>query len=157
MAWTPEPNKTPTSVGRIDHFLDDPDGTNPNRSLRYHLGVLDQNGEQMKVLSGDEVPHLTQTQINNFLAFMANRRTNLPANLSFPAGHLVGRCTWRFRDVDGTSPSRSLHARVVQLDAGGQFVQVHQFNDQPFLTGQQVTLAIAFLDAQRAKAVAEIL
>lgn len=148
---------TPSAIGRIDHFLDDIDGTNPNRSLKFHLEVFNQFGDVMKVLQGDEVPHLTQTQINNLIAFMANRRTNLPANLGFGAGNVCGRCTWRFRDLDGTAGGRSLHARVVELTSGGGFVQVHQFNDQPNLSQAQVNAAIALLDTQRAKAVTEIL
>ena len=53
--------------------------------------------------------------------------------------------------------ARSLYARVIELDAGGQFVTAHQFNDQPNLSGAMITGALAFLDAQRTKAVAEIL
>jgi hypothetical protein len=148
---------TPTSIGRIDHFLDDIDGTNPNRSLVFHLEVNNQFGDVMKVLSGDEVPHLTGTQITQLQSFMAARRANLPADLEFSTGNIVGRCTWRFRDLDGTGPGRSLHARVIELDSGGQFVAVHQFNDQPNLSAAQINAAIAFLNAQRAKAVLEIL
>jgi hypothetical protein len=152
-----------TAIGRIDHFLDDLDGTNPNRSLRFFLQILDQNGEIMRVLpdserpANDEVPHLTQTQISQLLSFMQSRRTALPVDLSFEAGNVVGRVTWRFRDGDGTVGSRSLHARVVELDAQGGFVARHQINDQPNLTPTQVTAALAFLDVQRAKAEAEIL
>jgi hypothetical protein len=131
--------------------------------LRFFLQILDQNGEIMRVLpdgqrpQNDEVPHLTQTQINQLLAFMAARRTALPVDLEFETGNVVGRCTWRFRDGDGTAGSRSLHARVIELDAQGGFVGRHQINDQPNLTAQQVTAALAFLDVQRAKAEAEIL
>jgi len=148
---------TPTSIGRIDHFLDDLDGTTPNRALQYNLEILDQFGDVMKMRSGDEVPHLTAQQITQLQTFMGARRTALPADLAFPAGHRVGRATWRFRDGDGTTPSRSLYARVIELDAGGQFVRRYQFNDQPHLTPAQITIALALLDAQRAKARAEIL
>lgn len=148
---------TPTSIGRIDHFLDDIDGTNPNRSMKFHLEVLNQFGDAMKILQGDETPHLTQTQINNLIAFMTNRRTNLPANLGFAAGNVCGRITWRFRDLNGTIPGKSLHARVVEQTAGGQFVKVYQINDQTNLTQTQINSAIAFLDTQRTKAVNEIL
>jgi hypothetical protein len=157
MAWTQEQPRTPTTIGKIDHFLDDLDGTNPNRSLRFFLQVLDQNGAIMRTLSGDEVPHLTQTQINQLLSFMATRRTALPVDLSFEAGNVVGRVTWRFRDGDGTVGSRSLHARVIELDAQGGFVTRHQINDQGNLTPTQVTAALTFLDTQRAKAEVEIL
>ena len=148
---------TPTAIGRIDHFLDDLDGTAGKRALQYNLEVLDQFGDVMKMRSGDEVPHLTAQQITQLQAFMTSRRTALPADLAFPAGHRVGRATWRFRDGDGTTPSRSLHVRVIELDAGGQFVRRHQFNDQPHLTPAQIQVALAFLDDQRAKAIAEIL
>ena len=148
---------TPTAIGRIDHFFDDLDGTAGNRALQYNLEILDQFGDVMKMRSGDEVPHLTAQQIGGLQAFMDSRRAALPADLAFPAGHRVGRATWRFRDGDGTAPSRSLHARVIELDAGGQFVQCHQFNDQPNLSPAQIAAALALLDAQRAKARAEIL
>lgn len=154
MAFDLQDVLTPTSIGRIDHFLDDLDGS---QSLHFNLEVLDQFGDVMKVQSGDEVPHLTAQQVSQLQSFMTARKTALAADLGFAAGHLVGRCTWRFRDGDGTNPSRSLHARVIELDAASQFVQRHQFNDQPNLSGGQVTAALAFLDAQRVKAVAQIL
>jgi len=152
--WTIGDVLTPTDIGRIDHFLDDLDG---DQSLQYNLEVLDQFGEAMDVRSGNEVPYLTAQQISQLQAFMSSRKTDLPDDLSFAQGNQLGRCTWRFRDLDGTTPNRSLHVRVVELDAQGQFVQTHQFNDQPNLTQQQISAALAFLDAQRAKAVAEII
>ena len=154
MAFQLQDVLTPTAIGRIDHFLDDLDGT---RALQYNLEVLDQFGDVMKMRSGDEVPHLAAQQIAQLQAFMDSRRAALPADLGFSAGHRVGRATWRFRDANGTSASRSLHARVIELDAGGQFVRRHQFNDQLHLTPAQITIALALLDAQRAKARAEIL
>jgi len=154
MAFELQSILTPTSIGRIDHFLDDLEGS---RALQYNLEVLDQFGDVMKMRSGDEVPHLTAQQITQLQTFMTSRRTALPADLGFPTGHQVGRATWRFRDGDGTGANRSLHARVIELDAGGQFVRRHQFNDQPHLTPTQITTALALLDAQRAKAIAEIL
>jgi len=157
MAFEIQDVLTPTSIGRVDHFLDDLDGTAGKRALQYNLEILDQFGDVMRVRSGDEVPHLTAQQIAQLQAFMDSRRTALLGDLGFPTGHRVGRCTWRFRDGDGTNPSRSLHARVIELDAGGQFVQRHQFNDQPNLSQAQIDAALAFLDVQRAKAIAEIL
>ena len=154
MAFELQSILTPTGIGRIDHFLDDLDGS---RALQYNLEVLDQFDDVMKIRSGDEVPHLTAQQIVQLQAFMTSRRTALPGDLGFPAGYQVGRATWHFRDGDGTTPSRSLHARVIELDAAGQFVQRHQFDDQPNLTPTQINVALAFLDDQRAKAVAEIL
>ena len=157
MAFELQDVLTPTAIGRIDHFLDDLDGTTAHRALQYNLEVLDQFGDVMKMRSGDEVPHLAAQQIAQLQAFMDSRRAALPTDRGFPAGHQVGRCTWRFRDGDGTTPSRNLHARVIELDAGGQFVQRHQFNDQPNLSQAQITAALAFLDDQRVKAIAEIL
>jgi len=157
MAFELQDELTPTSVGRIDHFLDDLDGTTPNQALQYNLEVMDQFGDAMKMRYGNEVPHLTAQQIGGLRAFMDSRRTALPADLGFPTGHQVGRATWRFRDGDGMTPSRSLYARVIELDSGGQFVQRHQFNDQPSLSQAQIAAALAFLDDQRAKAIAEIL
>ena len=157
MAFELQSILTPTAIGRIDHFLDDLDASTPNRALQYNLEVLDQFGDVMRVRSGDEVPHLSAQQIAQLQAFMDSRRTALPADLGFPAGHRLGRCTWRFRDGDGTGASRSLHARVIELDSGGQFVRRHQFDDQPNLSQAQIDAALAFLDDQRAKAVAQIL
>ena len=154
MAFELQDVLTPTSIGRIDHFLDDLDGS---RALQFNLEVMDQFGDAMKMRYGNEVPHLTAQQITQLQAFMSSRRAALPADLGFPVGHQVGRCTWRFRDSDGTTPSRSLHARVIELDAGGQFVQRHQFNDQPNLSQAQIQVALVFLDDQRAKAVVQIL
>jgi len=154
MAFEIQDVLTPTAIGRIDHFLDDLEGS---RALQYNLEVLDQFGDVMRVRYGDEVPHLIAAQITSLRNFMDSRRTALPADLGFPTGHRVGRATWRFRDGDGTGASRSLHARVIELDAGGNFVRRHQFNDQPNLSQAQIDAALAFLDDQRAKAVAQIL
>ena len=154
MAFQLQDVLTPTAIGRVDHFLDDLTGS---RALQYNLEVLDQFGDVMKMRSGDEVPHLAAQQIAQLQAFMDSRRAALPADLGFSAGHRVGRATWRFRDGDGTTPSRSLHARVIELDAIGQFVGRHQFDDRPNLSQAQIDAALLFLDAQRAKAAAEIL
>jgi len=154
MAFEIQDVLTPTAIGRIDHFLDDLEGS---RALQFNLEVLDQFGDVMKMRSGDEVPHLTAQQITQLQMFMTSRRTALPADLGFLTGHQVGRCTWRFRDGDGMTPSRSLYARVIELDAASQFVQRHQFNDRPNLSQAQIAAALAFLDDQRAKAIAEIL
>lgn len=157
MAFNLQDILTPTDIGRIDHFLDDLDGTQGNQSLQFNLEIADQFGDVMKMRSGDEALHLTAQQISQLRAFMDSRRATLPGDLDFPAGHQVGRATWRFRDGDGTGPSRSLHARVIELDAEGRLAQRHQFNDQPNLSQAQIDAALAFLDTQRAKAVAEIL
>jgi hypothetical protein len=148
---------TPTSIGRIDHFLDDLDGGMPGKSLQFNLEVLDQFGDVMDVRSGDEQPHLTGGQISDFLAFMTNRRANIASDLGWDVGHTPGRMTWRFRDLDGTNPNRSLFLRVAEYDELAQFVQNHVIDDQPNLSGAQVTAAIALLDDQRVKAIAEII
>lgn len=148
---------TPTSIGRLDHFLDDLDGTDPNRALQYNLEVLNQFGDVMDVRSGDEKPFLTAPQIAALINFTTVRRAALPDDLSLPAGHTLGRCTWRMRDGDGTNPSRSMYCRAVELDDAGQFVRVRVFDDQPNLNGAQVTATVNFLDAQRVKAETEIL
>jgi len=157
MAFELQSVLTPTSIGRIDHFLDDLNGADQNRALQYNLEILDQFGDVMKVRSGNEVPYLTAAQITQLKAFMTARRAVLPNDLGFAAGHQVGRCTWRFRDGDVSGASRSLHARVIELDAQGHFIQRHQFNDHPNLTSQMISGALAFMDAQRVKAIAEIL
>ena len=157
MAFEIQDALIPTSIGRIDHFLDDLDGQTDNMSLQYNLEILDQFGDVMKMRSGDEAPFLTEQQIAQLKLFMANRRYALPLNLDFDPLTIVGRCTWRFRDGDGTAGSRSLHAQVLELDGQGQLVKRYRFNDQPNLTSEQIEGALAFLDAQRTKAVAEIL
>ena len=116
MAFDVQDILTPSAIGRIDHFLDDLDGTAGNRALQFNLEVLDQFGDVMKMRSGDEAPHLTSQQINQLQSFMDSRRANLPSDLDWAEGHQCGRCTWRFRDGDGTADSRSLHARVIELD-----------------------------------------
>jgi len=148
---------TPTTIGRIDHFLDDLDGTAGNRALQFNLEVLDQFGDVMKMRFGDEVPHLTSQQINQLQSFMESRRISLPDDLEWAEGHQCGRCTWRLRDGDGTAGSRSLYARVIELDEAGQFAARHQFNDQPHLSQAQIDAVLAFLDAQRDKAINQIL
>lgn len=157
MAFTLQEILSPTSIGRIDHFLDDLDGTNPNRSLLYNLEILDQLGDVLKTRNGNEQPHLTASQITQMLNFMATRRAAMPANLSFPTGHKIGRVLWRFRDLDGTPGGRSLHARAIELDAASQFVRVHQLNEQPFLSGAQITAISTFMTTQRQKAITEII
>ena len=157
MDFPAEPVRTATSIGRIDHFLDDLDGTNPGKSLQYNLSVEDQFGVTMPVRSGDEQPFLTAQQISDLLAFMNSRRANIATDLGWDPGHTPGRITWRFRDLDGTTPGKSLHARVIELNGSSQFVQVHVIDDQPNLNGAQIAAAIAFLDDQRAKAVAQII
>lgn len=157
MAFTIGNILTPASIGRIDHFLDDLDGTNPNRSIQFNLEVLDQFGDVMNVRSGDEQPHLTAGQITNLLTFMAARRSNIASDLGWDAGHTPGRMTWRFRDLDGTNPNRSLHLRVAEYDDLAQFIQNHIVDDQTNMSGAQVTAAIQLLDDQRALAMAEII
>jgi hypothetical protein len=51
------------------------------RLVEYDVEVLDQNGARMIFphSSGDLVPHLTQTQINNLLAFMSSMRAKATA------------------------------------------------------------------------------
>lgn len=157
MAFEIQDALIPTSIGRIDHFLDDLDGHADNMSLQYNLEILDQFGDVMKMRSGSEVPFLTAQQIAQLRLFMANRRFALPLHLDFAPDSIVGRCTWRFRDGDGTAGSRSLHAQVIELDPQGQFVKRYRFDDQPNLTGAQIAGAMVFLNEQRIKAVAKIL
>ena len=153
-AWGIQDILRPTTIGRIDHFLDDLDG---DQSLQYNLEVRDQFGDVMAVRSGNEAPYLTSQQIAQLRAFMTARRANLPDDLTFTQGHQLGRCTWRFRDLDGSTGGRALHVRAVELDGQGQFVRVHQADDAPNLTQPMIDAALAFLDAQRSKAESEII
>ena len=51
--------KIATSIGVISIDLYDGDGTNPNRSVRYDVEVVDQDGETMQGKLGDLVPHIS--------------------------------------------------------------------------------------------------
>jgi hypothetical protein len=55
MAFSQEPNRTPTSIGNIEVFLSD-DGT--NKVAEFSIKVLDQNGKVLKTVNGSLIPHL---------------------------------------------------------------------------------------------------
>ena len=72
MAFEPVQTQIPTSLGDIEHIITDYVDDVP--TMTYSIQVLDQDGFVMRVLTGDEVPHLTQAQIDGLLAFAAVQR-----------------------------------------------------------------------------------
>jgi hypothetical protein len=74
MAFSQESNRTPTSIGTIHVTLQDPDGVAGNRGARYVLEVEDQDGDVMRTLNGDLVPHLSSAQINAIQDFLDDIR-----------------------------------------------------------------------------------
>lgn len=80
MAFTPEGNRVPTSIGDIVIVLRDT--VNPSaQTANYQVRVLDANGRELSGQSGDLVPHLTQTQINQLQSFMTAMRTKAVAEI----------------------------------------------------------------------------
>ena len=70
MAFSQESNRTPTAIGTLHIVLQDPDGVAGNRGARYVIEVEDQNGDVMRTLNGDLVPHLSQAQTDAIQNFM---------------------------------------------------------------------------------------
>ena len=79
MAFPPQEIRTPTSIGKVWHILlDDPGGPN---TVRYVFEVLDQNGDLMRTMSGDEIPHIDAGDVTNLQAFVAVQRAKAEATL----------------------------------------------------------------------------
>lgn len=81
MAFEEQSSRVPTSIGPMKIKLFDLNGQPAGMSAAYTLEVLDQNGRELKVLSGDLVPHLTPAQINGLLQFMADLRAQAIAQV----------------------------------------------------------------------------
>lgn len=78
MAFARQAAKTPTSIGAIVVTLKDAPATAENPQIRtayFQVEVLDVNGDRIRLLRGDLVPHLTQAQAAGLLDFMADLRT----------------------------------------------------------------------------------
>lgn len=81
MAFPTEPVRTPVDIADISIQLFDPEpGSGGVAAASYSVQVRYNTGE-IKVRQGDLVPHLTQTQINSLLAFMAAMRTKANAEI----------------------------------------------------------------------------
>ncbi len=154
MAFSEQATLVPTSIGVVRHFLDDKDGTTPNRSMKFKLQVLDQDSDIMNRRFGNEQPHLDGTQITQLLNFLTARRTAFPSDLSIS---FVGRIIHFMTDLDGTNPGKSMAYRVQEVSGIGAHIAWHRGDEQPFLTAGQLTTAIDFLDTQRGKAETQIL
>ena len=73
MAFTPEPPKTPASIGDISVVLTDYVGATD--TVRYEVQVLQAGGSIFRVATGNLVSHLTAGQISALQSFMAAMRT----------------------------------------------------------------------------------
>jgi len=74
MAFNKQGNRVPTAIGTIHVTLQDPDGVAGNRGARYVLEVEDQEGNVMRTLNGDLVPHLSQSKISAIQNFLDDIR-----------------------------------------------------------------------------------
>ena len=79
MAFPVEPIRTPTSIG--DFFVTLADRADTPDTVRGIIEVRDQNGDVMRVWTGDLVPHLTSQEINSLINFMATLRTRAGTQL----------------------------------------------------------------------------
>ncbi len=72
MAFDPESNKVPTSIGRIEIVVTDNEtGTD---ELTYHVQVKDAAGDVFSNKRGNLVPHLSAAQISGLQALAADVR-----------------------------------------------------------------------------------
>ena len=67
-------SEIPTEIGDIEVRLTDYQN-GPQDEAGYEVQVIDQNGNVMKVLKGNLVPHLTSGQISGLAGFMVQLRT----------------------------------------------------------------------------------
>lgn len=81
MAFTRETPRTPLAIADIAITLFDPDPTGAEPpAASYSVQVRFSDGS-INVLTGDLVPHVTTTQINQLLAFMASLRVKAVAEI----------------------------------------------------------------------------
>jgi hypothetical protein len=75
MAFPTQPVRTPLEIGNLEVRLMSPDpASEGSASASFRVEVKYSSGPP-DIVAGNLVPHLTQTQINNLLAFMASLRT----------------------------------------------------------------------------------
>jgi hypothetical protein len=70
MAFNPETTLTPESIGRIEVFLSD----DVEQKAEFDIAILMSDGTTQKHRRGDLVPHITPTQRQGLLDFMAALR-----------------------------------------------------------------------------------
>ena len=86
MAWPTEENRVPTSILRIsvtllDSLETDIDGDLIGQSAEFSLYIVDQNGQPIKEIGGDLVPHITTAQRNALMDFMTSLRAQAETQL----------------------------------------------------------------------------
>lgn len=74
MAFDRQINRTPAAIGPIRIKLDDPTGATAEMAATFFLTVLDQDGQVLKEIHGDLVPHLTTQQRNGLIQLMEDLR-----------------------------------------------------------------------------------
>jgi len=75
MAFEQQESKTPTSIGAIFVALTDYDGVPANHIATFNVEVLDQNGDTLRTLTGQLQQHLSGTQQQRIVDFLAALRT----------------------------------------------------------------------------------
>lgn len=81
MAFPTQQSKTPDRIAAIEVRLYSPDPLGSEASgAHYEAQVVYSDGE-VRLVSGNLVPHLTQAQINGLLSFMADMRTKANAEI----------------------------------------------------------------------------
>ena len=79
MAFEPAQPEIPIAIGDISHVITDYVDGAP--TVHFSIQVLDQNGNVMRVLTGDEVPHMSQAQIDGQFAFITTQRAKAVAEI----------------------------------------------------------------------------
>ena len=76
MTFTPEDTRIPTSIGSIAITLTDQDGVAANHIATFVIEVEDQDGDMLRVRTGNLEPHLEaaqKTAIVNFLDWVRDK------------------------------------------------------------------------------------
>lgn len=82
MAFEVEETRTPTRIADMSYQFFDPDplGDEP-RAAEYSLQILDQNGETIRVKTGDMLPHAEPDEIQTMLTLLATWRARAEAQV----------------------------------------------------------------------------
>lgn len=75
MAFTQEPVRTPVAIADIEVRLFDPEPNTGQQANAFYSVQIKMSDGTIVVREGLLTPHLTQTQVNQLLAFMAAMRT----------------------------------------------------------------------------------
>ena len=81
MAFTPEQNIAPDSIGDISITITDYANPVSTDQIHYSVQVLQADRSIFRVATGDLVPHLTQVQVDALIGFMATLRTKAETEL----------------------------------------------------------------------------